>query len=507
MAATSANEDNISLRVMVHKQENKVIFAEADSNFVDTLFSLMTLPMATIVRLMKKCHDQNLKALGSFTNLYQSRMDLSLSHFSKEESKFMMLNPRTSSFDHCRKLQLKIDDTEPIANYFICRNVSCSQRVGPFFSTCNFDRCSYCGALMDRESKYEASTVHNTGQVACFDGSVFVCDGLTFIITDDLRVMPKTSDSNILLLGGLGITDASQLEERTLDNSLQQILTLLKSALLFKNPLTELVFPGTHHSRYLVDQSQGSSVQNLVSNETGTNAKKMKLKVALQKSTSKFLFAEADEDFVELVFGFLEIPLGTVIRKLKMNGSTSIDGFGNLFTSISNMKVGNHIKSHDLKDMLLNPQLEQKSISQHQIFPLNVANSSQDHQGRCAHRPCSKKTWRRNSTKRHLIKLSYSSQSIPQTIISDTTESKDSRVQESFLKASVKFMVTDDLVITPLSFVSAIAVLNKLNVLVDDVEEHELSIGGEEGVKILEAGLRSSSTLSDALLNGKKFKL
>ncbi|KVI01345.1 Protein of unknown function DUF674 [Cynara cardunculus var. scolymus] len=452
MAATSANEDNISLRVMVHKQENKVIFAEADSNFVDTLFSLMTLPMATIVRLMKKCHDQNLKALGSFTNLYQSRMDLSLSHFSKEESKFMMLNPRTSSFDHCRKLQLKIDDTEPIANYFICRNVSCSQRVGPFFSTCNFDRCSYCGALMDRESKYEASTVHNTGQVACFDGSVFVCDGLTFIITDDLRVMPKTSDSNILLLGG-------------------------------------------------------SSVQNLVSNETGTNAKKMKLKVALQKSTSKFLFAEADEDFVELVFGFLEIPLGTVIRKLKMNGSTSIDGFGNLFTSISNMKVGNHIKSHDLKDMLLNPQLEQKSISQHQIFPLNVANSSQDHQGRCAHRPCSKKTWRRNSTKRHLIKLSYSSQSIPQTIISDTTESKDSRVQESFLKASVKFMVTDDLVITPLSFVSAIAVLNKLNVLVDDVEEHELSIGGEEGVKILEAGLRSSSTLSDALLNGKKFKL
>ncbi|KAI3701631.1 hypothetical protein L6452_26848 [Arctium lappa] len=494
MADTTANEGNISIKLMVCKQENRVIFAEADSNFVDTLFSFMTLPMATIVRLLKKCPHENLEVLRSLTNLYQSLINLSLDHFSTEESKFMMLNSRSSSFDQCRKLKLNIDDTVPITNYFVCQNLSCGKRVGPFFSTSNFARCSFCGTLTNWESKYEGSTTVNT-QVASFDGSVFVCDGLTFIITDDLRVMPKTSDSSILLLRGLGITDASQLEERTLDISHQQILILLRSALLFKNPLTELVFPCMHHILHVVDYIQGSSVQHLISNEIGTSAKKMTLKVALQKSTSKFLFAEADEDFVEFVFGFLEIPLGTVIGKL-MNGSTSVDSFDNLFSSISNMRVGKYIKSQDLKDMLLNPQLEQKSISQYQIFPLNVANSSQDHI------ICSKKSCVRISKKSFGLKSRKSSKCIPQTIIPNSREFKTSRVQESFLKAPVKFMLTDDLVITPLSFVSAIALLNKLNVPVDDVEEHELIIGVEEGLKILKASLKSSSTLSDALFDG-----
>ncbi|KAJ0800261.1 hypothetical protein HanPI659440_Chr03g0100981 [Helianthus annuus] len=47
--APKASQSRFSLKGMVHKEEKRVIFAEAGSNFVDTLFSIMTLPMATIV--------------------------------------------------------------------------------------------------------------------------------------------------------------------------------------------------------------------------------------------------------------------------------------------------------------------------------------------------------------------------------------------------------------------------------------------------------------------------
>lgn len=43
----------IPLRLHVHKETHQVIFAEANSDFVDTLFSFLTLPMGTVVRILK----------------------------------------------------------------------------------------------------------------------------------------------------------------------------------------------------------------------------------------------------------------------------------------------------------------------------------------------------------------------------------------------------------------------------------------------------------------------
>lgn len=40
------------------------------------------------------------------------------------------------------------------------------------------------------------------------------------------------------------------------------------------------------------------------------------------------------------------------------------------------MRVGKYIKSQDLEDMLLEPQLDQKYLSKNLIFPLNVPKNS-----------------------------------------------------------------------------------------------------------------------------------
>ena len=44
----------ISLKLLVHKEKNQILYAESDKDFVDVLFSFLTLPIGTIIRLITK---------------------------------------------------------------------------------------------------------------------------------------------------------------------------------------------------------------------------------------------------------------------------------------------------------------------------------------------------------------------------------------------------------------------------------------------------------------------
>ncbi|KAD4179865.1 hypothetical protein E3N88_28456 [Mikania micrantha] len=193
---------------MVHKDEKRVIFAEADSNFVDTLFSIMTLPLATIVRLLHKVPDEKLKPIGSLSNLYQSLLDLSTNCFSSEENKWLMLNPKTVAHDTCRKLKLNINDEEP-TEYYTCEDIDCSRRNGARFSTCNLARCIYCGKMMNKRINYEDTTVVDNG---C--SGVFASDLTSFMVTDDLRVISNSPGSMVQFLCEVGIPAYARNDER-----------------------------------------------------------------------------------------------------------------------------------------------------------------------------------------------------------------------------------------------------------------------------------------------------
>ncbi|KAJ9551070.1 hypothetical protein OSB04_015115 [Centaurea solstitialis] len=401
-------EDKLSLKVLVHKGRNKVIFAEADGNFVNALFSIMALPLGTIVRVLEKCPDQNLKAIGSLNNLYQSLVELPADCFSAEEGKFMMLNPKTKLYDSCRNLKLNHR----------------RHRAYKVLLT--------CWKSMTRELEYKDMD----GIIGGYDNEgLFVPNAATFIVTDDLHVKPNTLDLSFGLLFSHGYTDASHVEERTIEIGHKQalvrglhgnnrfalwvdvrlstsrphlrigytygpftkrlpghplwgregtgtepvpsatppridiewMLILVKAALLLKYPLTYLVFHDINPIRGSVNPRLGTSIQHLTGDTTAKkNSKTMTLKLSLQKLTSKFLFAEAKQDFVDFVFGFLEIPLGTLIGKLT-NGDTSFECLDNLYASIANMKLG---ETNYASCLLTEPRLEWKYVSKNQIFPL-----------------------------------------------------------------------------------------------------------------------------------------
>ncbi|KAJ9551069.1 hypothetical protein OSB04_015114 [Centaurea solstitialis] len=465
-------EDKLSLKVLVHKGRNKVIFAEADGNFVNTLFSIMALPLGTIVRVLEKCPDQNLKAIRSLKNLYQSLTELPADCFSTEESKFMMLNPKTKLYDSCKNLKLNIDNTEP-TKYFLCENEGCNLRYDSYFSTCNVAKCRKCRKLMTREIEYQDIHTKNN-----HDDGVFVPNAATFIVTDDLRVMPNTLDLSLGLLFSHGFTGTSHVEERTIEIGRQQMLILVKGAMLLKDPLTYLVFHDIHPVRGLVNPKLGTSIQHLTRDNTvEKNSKTMTLELTLQKSTSKFLFAEAEQDFVDFVFGFLEIPLGTLIGKL-MKGETTFKCLENLHESIVKMNLG---LSENSRRLLIQPELEWKYVSKNQIFPLNGFNSRQNYQRSFVDgilMPC---TFGLGDPK-YIMKF------------------KDPRIGGGFLKETTTYMVTDDLVVTRFSSVSAIGILNKLKVPLEDIEHHVVTIDFEMALKILKASLQSSSIFTDVFL-------
>ncbi|KAJ0751903.1 hypothetical protein HanPI659440_Chr09g0318111 [Helianthus annuus] len=218
MADTTTNKTKISIKVFVDKVKKRVVYAEADHSFVDILFSLMTLPLGTIVKMLGKHADTKFEALGSLNNLYQSLKDFPESYFATEECKFMLLNPRSLSYDHCKNLKLKIDDTDPV-KYFICGTCwSKSYSRSCYFSICNKAKCRTCGGLMNSQQCFKSNVL--------LGGGVFVSDIANFIVTDDFSVMPYSTVGLLRLLTDLGINDTSHLEEKKIDMGSEQVLLI-----------------------------------------------------------------------------------------------------------------------------------------------------------------------------------------------------------------------------------------------------------------------------------------
>lgn len=56
--------------------KNKVLLDEAGKDFVDALFSFLTLPLGTIARLVAEESSVEAVKFGSFSSIYQSEKDL-----------------------------------------------------------------------------------------------------------------------------------------------------------------------------------------------------------------------------------------------------------------------------------------------------------------------------------------------------------------------------------------------------------------------------------------------
>jgi hypothetical protein len=185
----------------VNKQSNKVVFVEANKDFVETLFSFLSLPLATIVRLLATTNDTNNDQrhqqsesspfLGNINKLYQSAKNITSNDiWISPACKQMLLRPRNPCESLLNELFLNIDDTESSTEFYVCD--SCYK-----FTTFQNLNCT-CGKPPNRMLRILDSEVQGNNSQ---NGVFLRGSGAMFLVSDDMKILPSSKVNSLMMLG------------------------------------------------------------------------------------------------------------------------------------------------------------------------------------------------------------------------------------------------------------------------------------------------------------------
>ncbi|XP_066380224.1 uncharacterized protein [Miscanthus floridulus] len=493
----------IGVKLFVDKEKRKVLFAESDKEFIDVLFSFLTMPLGTIVRLLDKQSQ-----MGCLDEVYKSVEDLSTEYFQTKACKAMLLKPLNAASSHCCRLRINIDDTVPRVVY-VCKDTSCSAHSDNGISSIPDTVCK-CGKVMESFGqcrKYDGDT--ETAPAACSEEGVFVKGCLKFIVTDDLQVAPASTSLMMSLFEKFGVRDPAVLEQQVVQFSSEKITCLLKRSLTSKQPLTEHYFdvPVPHD-----DASLGTLAQDLNPKQEDGDEERLgnlKIRVLQMKNNSALLYAEVDGDFVDCLFGLLSIPLGSVMKSF---GQCSAKGcLDNLYKSIDGS--AKEFVRQDCQSVLLAPKLPpcfgccaSKVLQVDELAPRELtinACFSCFKIGRFS--DCDRCHRYDYSRRYHVctnkVKSSKLCEANPKIQIGGS-EKGDAYVNGKH----TKFVVTDDLRVLPLSLASTVKIVSEAKIQTSNLVEKEITVTNSQVMELQRAVLLSRNTLSSVLLPPKKIK-
>ncbi|XP_057792657.1 uncharacterized protein LOC131009373 [Salvia miltiorrhiza] len=461
-----AKAAEFSLKVMINKEKTKVLFVEADNHFADILLSFLTLPLGRIIKVLEKHYGDEAPTIGSLSSLYHSLVNLEVGpYFVTEGAKQTLLNPASTFEAEYARLKIDYNDYHP-AKYFTCGILLCRRirRVSMYHDN-NANICPNCRNIR----KLQSNLWHDGKKLKDASGDgVFTMNTSSFIISDDLQILPyKTGLLGIISI--LGITDVDKAEPIKVTFGFSEIMSLLKASLISQAPFSDLILSKARHVNSVAVGSEPETSLNQIKNEDNTDSKKIVLKVMVQKSCGKLLYAQAEEDFVEFLFSLFNIPLGGAEHLLA--GKTCIKAIDNLYRSTAVVIDDKYFKAPDTINRLTKPNVVHGCISDDNILLLTEECLPDDYSD-----------------------MSWSS------------SDKFPNGKGSYLKIPQTYHVADDLTVTPLCIFSILSSLKKQEIPISDVKEVELQIGLKEGLNILKASLTSTTALTDALLDIVRIK-
>ncbi|CAH9081915.1 unnamed protein product [Cuscuta epithymum] len=443
MAAVKTEPVVLSLNLLIDEKNNRVVAAEANRDFVDTLFSFFTFPMGTIIRLITSTSAEEKPtsvAVGCMNKLYEGVQKLSTEYWQTEYCKSMLLNPRNPLAYYFRKLKINIDDSGSDFTY------GCW--CGGYHSIYENFRCK-CGAKTIRPKEKKPADWNASSKEGAF-----LKGAIEFLITDDLQVRPASAEIVAQLMPDTGSKDATRIREMCVNVSKAELILLLARSLVSESPLSDVFLTKDPAFETVGTQVKPSKLGATISSSpvvpletTEQNGPTLNLKVSCVKSTKQILFGEATNEFFDFLCTFLTTPIGLTVCILK--GQSGIKCMDNLYTSIV--------------------ELDQKwfrSSNKSGLLDLCVA---QDHN-------CKK-----------------------QPIKSLRTEPLDTKLlspkgSDSFAVEPSMFFVSDDFEVKPLSVSSSYLLLNKLEISFNQTEVQWVTIGMKEAMSLLKAALTSPSS-------------
>ncbi|XP_020577790.1 uncharacterized protein LOC110022955, partial [Phalaenopsis equestris] len=166
----------ITLKLLIDARSHKVLFGEAGKEFIDFLFSLLALPLGSVIKLLSPS-----TMPGSIGNLYQSVENLSKAYLLANRDKSTLLQPKMFLSDLNSPLLL---DTQPSAEttYYLCNN--CKQKI----ATKKNNLCPKCKVVMANEVTVVLPSMSDSASTGAGneEESVggFVKGVITYMITD-----------------------------------------------------------------------------------------------------------------------------------------------------------------------------------------------------------------------------------------------------------------------------------------------------------------------------------
>jgi hypothetical protein len=122
--------------------------------------------------------------------------------------KEMLLKPKNSMGNYCKKMKLNIDDTGAFQSFFRCENNDCKIENRVCVSLFGNLKC-ICGKLLNQETSLNLNEENG-----------FVRETSTFIVSDDLYVMPNIVRKSLNLLQKHGVNDTGAIHKQIVNKLL-----------------------------------------------------------------------------------------------------------------------------------------------------------------------------------------------------------------------------------------------------------------------------------------------
>ncbi|ONK78635.1 uncharacterized protein A4U43_C02F20870 [Asparagus officinalis] len=451
-----ASEQKITVNFLVDKVKQRVVLAEADSDFVDILFSFLTLPLGTIIRLLNKQSH-----IGCMDKLYESVENLDVKIFQTESCKTMLLFPRSAAEERCEDLKVNICRAvlSPRTTY-MCQKPDCCAKTTCFASSVPKARCPYCQETMDMIRAWHKSDVDAD--------KLFVKSGYKFIISDDLHITPASVEHCLSLIQKLGIENACILEHKAMDLGTGEILTLLGRLLVSYFPLTDLFFKNVGVANNV---SSGVDVRSMIhvkgEGDAEAESNEIDINLFVTKANQEVSFVEAGGEFVNLVLSFLMLPLGSLIS-LK-NEQSVMGSVDNLYWSAENFGVEN-FKSEECKNILVSPKLGPFCGYNDSMLKLDESSPHE-----FSMRGCFSCYMKNNNTECAASKCAHGVERATLRELNPKSPVGGTETRGGYAKG--KFLVTADLRVSPLSTASTTQIIKNLAISVCNLVPKRVVLG------------------------------
>nr|XP_011469846.1 PREDICTED: uncharacterized protein LOC101308527 [Fragaria vesca subsp. vesca] len=221
------NPTGVSMLLTIDTKRNRVLFAETSKEAVDFLFSLLSLPVATVISLLSGDG-----MVGCIGNLYESVEDLGDTHLEPNFNKDMLLKPKAT--------------------------VVGADILGVNNNVCKSCSCHFPGYVCPLCECAVSTTAASTGEAPCSNGG-YVKGGVVFVIMDNLVVKPMSTVSIIDVLKELNVMEVDALEQKLVSLGKEEGLKLVQAS-LESNTVLSSIFLGFRKSHIGPMEWQGQKL-------------------------------------------------------------------------------------------------------------------------------------------------------------------------------------------------------------------------------------------------------